>query len=142
MSVLRLILLVGETHRHALDYLTGLMGPTERKSCWQLAELAHYARPYDLQHFLSDAVWSADRIRDETCALTIKHLGSAQLTLALDETSCPKQGDHSAGVGRQYCGSTGRVENCQVGVFLDSITPVGHTLIDRELYVPLLIWLR
>ena len=111
-----------ETHRHALDYLTGLLDPTERKSCWQLAELARYARPYDLQHFLSDAVWSADRIRDETRAQAITHLGIDQIILALDETSCPKQGDHSAGVGRQYCGSTGRVENCQVGVFLDYIT--------------------
>ena len=125
-----------ETHRHALDYLTGLMSPTERKSCWQLAELAHYARPYDLQHFLSNAVWSADRIRDETRAQAITHLGIKQIILALDETGFPKQGDHSAGVGPQYCGSTGRVENCQVGVFLDYITPVGHTLIDRELYVP------
>lgn len=125
-----------ETHRHALDYLTGLLSPTERKSCWQLAELARKARPYNLQHFLCDAVWSADRIRDEIRAQAITHLGSDQIILALDETSFPKQGDHSAGVRWQYCGSTGRLENCQVGVFLDFITPVGHTLIDRELYVP------
>src|SRR5207245_8998369 len=56
--------------------------------------------------------------------------------LVLDESGCPKRGTHSAGVQRQYCGVTGRVENCQVGVFLSYVTALGHALIDRELYVP------
>ena len=57
--------------------------------------------------------------------------------MVIDETSFPKQGKKSAGVGVQYCGTTGQVENCQVGVFLSYVTAKGHTLIDRELYLPL-----
>ena len=56
--------------------------------------------------------------------------------LVLDESGFPKRGRHSAGVGLQYCGCTGRVENCQVGVFLSYVTALGHALIDRELYLP------
>jgi SRSO17 transposase len=68
--------------------------------------------------------------------VAVETLGREHVILALDETSFPKRGDHSAGVARQYCGTTGRVENCQVGVFLSWMTPRGHTLIDRELYLP------
>jgi SRSO17 transposase len=63
-------------------------------------------------------------------------LGKESALLAIDETSFPKRGDKSAGVGMQYCGTTGQVENCQVGVFLSYITASGHSLIDRELYLP------
>lgn len=89
-----------------------------------------------MQHWLSDAVWDADLLRDDLRDYAIEHLGTQQLILALDESSFPKQGRHSAGVKAQYCGSTGQVENCQGGVFLDYSTPRGHTLIDRALYVP------
>ncbi len=54
----------------------------------------------------------------------------------LDETGCPKQGMHSAGVGWQYCGTLGKVGNCQVGIFLAYVGARGHTLLDRELYLP------
>ena len=56
--------------------------------------------------------------------------------LVIDESGIPKRGKHSAGVGPQYCGISGRVENCQVGVFLSYVTALGHGLIDRELYLP------
>jgi SRSO17 transposase len=76
------------------------------------------------------------------CAMTsvptrLLHLGQESAILAIDETSFPKRGKKSAGVGVQYCGTTGRLENCQVGVFLSYVTAHGHTLIDRELYLPL-----
>ncbi len=72
------------------------------------------------------------------CARTLlPHLGNQSAMVVIDETSFPKQGKKSAGVGVQYCGPTGQVENCQVGVFLASVTAKGHTLIDRELYLPL-----
>src|SRR5438270_12361457 len=73
-----------------------------------------------------------------TCAPTsLPHLGGESAILVIDESCFPKRGDKSAGVGLQYCGTTGQVENCQVGVFLSSVTARGHALIDRELYVPL-----
>ncbi len=64
-----------------------------------------------------------------------EHLGSNEVILAVDETSFIKQGQHSVGVQVQYCGTTGHKENCQVGVFLTYISPYGHTLIERRLYL-------
>src|ERR1051326_9204599 len=94
------------------------------------------------------AVWDQDRVRDELRSLVSQVLtpparrtdASDHQTpfpvLVLDESGFPKRGRHSAGVGPQYCGRTGRVENCQVGVFLSYVTALGHALIDRELYLP------
>lgn len=125
-----------EPRQRALAYLQGLLSPMERKSSWQLAEHAHEATPYGMQHLLADAVWDADLLRDALRAYAIEYLGTQDAILALDETSFPKQGRHSAGVKSQWCGCTGQVENCQVGVFLSLVTATGHTLIDRELYLP------
>jgi len=125
-----------QPRQRALAYLKGLLSPMERKSSWQLAEHAREATPYGMQHLLADAVWDADLLRDDLRAYAIEHLGTQDTILALDETSFPKQGRHSAGVKPQWCGCTGQVENCQVGVFLSLVTATGHTLIDRELYLP------
>jgi SRSO17 transposase len=108
-----------------------------RKNGWQLAEQAGEARPDGMQRLLSNAVWDEDLVRDEVRAYVLAHLGDPQAIAAIDETSFPKQGDQSAGVAHQYCGTTKRVENCQVGVFLSYVSTKGHTLIDRELYLPL-----
>src|SRR5205085_6732067 len=85
---------------------------------------------------LSQAVWDTDGVRDDLRSYALEQLGQESAILAIDETSFPKQGKKSAGVGLQYCGTTGRVENCQVGVFLSYVTAKGHTLIDRELSLP------
>ena len=92
--------------------------------------------PYGMQRLLSQAVWDTDGVRDEVRSFALEHLGTSEAIVAIDETSFPKRGEHSAGVKKQYCGTTGQVQNCQVGVFLSYITAHGHTLIDRELYVP------
>jgi SRSO17 transposase len=76
-------------------------------------------------------------VRDDLRTYVLEQLGQESAILAIDETSFPKRGTQSAGVGLQYCGTTGQGENCQVGVFLASITARGHSLIDRELYLPL-----
>jgi SRSO17 transposase len=125
-----------EPRRRALAFLQGILSQVERKNGWQLAEHAREATPYGMQRLLSSAVWDVDRVRDELRAYALEQLGTQSVILALDETSFPKAGHHSAGVGTQYCGTTGQVENCQVGVFLSYITARGHTLIDRELYLP------
>jgi SRSO17 transposase len=67
----------------------------------------------------------------------LEHLGQETAIVVIDESSFPKRGKKSAGVQVQYCGTTGQVENCQVGVFLAYVTAKGHTLIDRELSLPL-----
>jgi SRSO17 transposase len=90
-----------------------------------------------MQRLLSQAVWDTDGVRDDLRSYALEQLGTSGAVVAIDETSFPKRGKHSAGVGVQYCGTTGQVQNCQVGVFLSYVTARGHTLIDRELYLPM-----
>ena len=137
-----------EVHRHTLLYLQAILSSIPRKNGWQIAEHARQAHPYGIQRLLSRAVWNQDGVRDELRALVGQSLNltsqrSAPLAstspfpvLVLDESGFPKRGKHSAGVGPQYCGATGRVANCQVGVFLSYVTALGHGLIDRELSLP------
>jgi SRSO17 transposase len=126
-----------EPHRRALKYLQGILSDTARKNGWQLAEHAGESRPDGMQRLLSQAKWDTEGVRDELRAYAFEHLGREAAVLVIDETSFPKQGDKSAGVSWQYCGTTGQVQNCQVGVFLSYVTSRGHALIDRELYLPL-----
>jgi SRSO17 transposase len=125
-----------EPRSRALAYLQGLLSAIERKNGWQLAEHAREATPYGMQRLLASAAWDADLVRDDQRAYVLEHLGTPRAILVLDETSFPKQGKKSAGVQQQYCGTTGQVENCQVAVFLSYVSAKGHTLIDRELYLP------
>jgi SRSO17 transposase len=126
-----------EPRRRVLGYLQGLLSSVERKNGWQLAEHAREATPYGMQRLLTSAVWNADLVRDDLRSYVLEQLGDQQAIVVIDETSFPKRGDKSAGTQVQYCGTTGQVENCQVGVFLAYVTAKGHTLIDRELYLPL-----
>ena len=135
-----------EVHQQALHYLQAVLSDVPRKNSWQIAEQARQTRPYSIQRLLSQAVWDQDACRDDVRRLVAESLlppgeppeadDAPFPVLVLDESGFPKRGRHSAGVGPQYCGLTGRVENCQVGVFLSYVTAVGHALIDRELYLP------
>ncbi len=125
-----------EPRQRVLRYLQGLRSLVERKNGWQLAEQAREATPYGMQRLLSSAVWDADLVRDDLRSHVLEQLGTHEAIVAIDETSFPKRGHKSAGVQVQYCGTTGQVENCQVGVFLSYVTAKGHSLIDRELYLP------
>jgi SRSO17 transposase len=125
-----------ETRRHLRAYLTGLLSPLERKNGWQLAEHAGDTSPYGLQHLLDRAKWDADAVCDDLQAYVRDHLGHPSGVLVIDETSFLKKGTHSVGVGLQYSGVTGKLENCQVGVFLAYVSPHGQTLYDRRLYLP------
>lgn len=125
-----------EMQERALDYLIGLLSPLERKNGWQLAEAADYPSPYSLQHLLDRAHWDADAVRDDLIDVAVEELGDPDGVLVVDETGFLKKGRHSAGVQRQYSGTAGRIENCQVGVFMAYASRHGRTLIDRELYLP------
>jgi SRSO17 transposase len=126
-----------EPRRRALAYLQGIVSNTVRKNGWQLAEHAGEARPDGMQRLLSSAVWDTHGVRDDVRGYVLGQLGQESAILVIDESGFPKRGTKSAGVGLQYCGTTGQVENCQVGVFLGYVTARGHALIDRELYLPL-----
>lgn len=125
-----------EARNRAMGYLRGLMSQVERKNSWQLAEALGRSTPYGIQHLLGRALWDADVVRDELRQYVMDHLEDDRAILVIDETGFLKKGRHSVGVARQYSGTAGRVENCQVGVFLAYVSIRGHTLIDRELYLP------
>jgi SRSO17 transposase len=125
-----------EPRQRALAYLRGLLSPAERKNSWQLAEVSGEPTPYGFQHLLGRADWEPDTVRDELRHYIIQHLGEPDAVLVIDETGFLKKGRHSAGVARQYSGTAGRIENCQIGVFLAYTSRLGHALLDRELYLP------
>jgi len=125
-----------EPRRRSAAYLRGLLAPVERKNGWQLAEAAGDATPDGVQDFLSRAQWDADAVRDDLQAYVAEHLGDEGAILVLDETGFLKKGTKSAGVQRQYSGTAGRIENCQIGVFLGYASHHGHALLDRALYLP------
>jgi SRSO17 transposase len=125
-----------EPRRRARAYLQGLLAPLERKNGWHLAEAAGDASPDGVQDFLSRMHWDADAVRDDLRAYVVEHLGDPEAVLVLDETGFLKKGNKSAGVKRQYSGTAGRIENCQIGVFLAYASRHGHALIDRALYLP------
>ena len=125
-----------EPRRRARAFVLGLVSGLRRKNCWTIAEQAGDATPDGMQHLLAAARWDADAVRDDLRGYVIEHLGSPGAVLVVDETGDVKKGKASAGVQRQYSGTAGRVENCQVAVFLSYASPAGHALIDRELYLP------
>ena len=125
-----------ETRASARSFIDGLLSGATRKTGWQLAEQAGLARPYRMQSLLGRGSWSADALRDKVREEVISTLGEPNGVLVVDETGFLKKGTHSVGVARQYSGTAGRVENCQVGVFLAYASRLGQALIDRRLYLP------
>ena len=125
-----------QSRDRVLVYLRGLLSEAKRKNSWQVAEVCGEPTPYGLQYLLSRADWDADAVRDELHTYSIQHLGDPHGVLVLDETGFLKKGRHSAGVARQYSGTVGKVDNCQIGVFLSYASPLGYVLLDRELYLP------
>jgi SRSO17 transposase len=125
-----------EPRARAIGYLRGLLGDTERKNGWQLAEHLGEATPDGVQHLLARAHWDADEVRDDLFDYVRHNLGDPDGVLVVDETGFLKKGTKSCGVARQYSGTAGRIENSQIGVFLAYAGARGQTLIDRALYLP------
>jgi SRSO17 transposase len=125
-----------EPRRRAVGYVRGLLSGTERKNGWQLAEHLGDPTPDGVQHLLARADWDADAVRDDLLGYAGEHLGHPDGVLVVDETGFLKKGTKSCGVARQYSGTAGRIENCQVGVFLGYATKKGRALVDRALYLP------
>ena len=125
-----------EPRRRAVAYVRGLLGDAERKNGWQLAEHLGEPTPDGVQHLLARADWDAEAVRDDLIGYVAGHLGHADGVLVVDETGFLKKGTKSCGVSRQYSGTAGRIENCQVGVFLGYATRHGRALLDRALYLP------
>lgn len=122
----------------ATGYVRGLLGSVERKNSWQLSEHLGREKPYGIQRLLGRASWKADDVRDELLRYAVEHLvrPGDRGVLIVDETGFLKKGDKSVGVQRQYSGTAGRIENCQIGVFLALSSSRGRALVDRALYLP------
>lgn len=125
-----------EARQRAMTYVHGLLSPIDRKNSWQLAESVGHATPYGFQHLLGRADWDADAVGAELRQYVTAHLGDPEAIVVLDETGFLKKGRMSAGVARHYSGTAGRIENSQIGVFASYVSSKGHTLIDRDLYLP------
>lgn len=125
-----------EPRGHAIAYVRGLLSGAERKNSWTLSEQAGDATPDGMQRLLSTADWDPDLVRDDLRSYVVEHLAEPGGVLVLDESGFLKKGRRSAGVARQYSGTAGRIENCQIGVFLTYATSAGRTFLDRELYLP------
>jgi SRSO17 transposase len=125
-----------EVRARARRYLEGLLGRVERKNGWQLAEQSGERHPRGIQRLLDGARWDAEAVRDDLRAYVVEHLGAPGAVLVVDETGFLKKGTKSVGVQRQYSGTAGRRENCQVAVFLCYAGARGRAFLDRALYLP------
>ena len=125
-----------EARARAGRYLAGLLGAVERRNGWQLAEHLGERTPDGVQRLLRTARWDADAVRDDLRAYVVEHLGDPEAVLIVDETGFLKKGTKSVGVARQYSGTAGRIENCQIGVFLAYASAKGRAFLDRALYLP------
>jgi SRSO17 transposase len=129
------------SRKHVEQYLRGLLAPIERKNGWTIAEYVGEKEPKAMQRFLNLAQWDADALRDLVCDYTIEHLNDPQGILVADPAGFAKKGRKSAGVQRQYSGTLGRIDNCQIATFLAYVTTRrDRVLIDRELYIPKDSW--
>jgi SRSO17 transposase len=124
------------TRLAAQQYVRGLASLVERKNSWQLAEHAGHRTPDRLQRLLSSAAWDEPGVRDDVRDWAVRALADQEAVLVADDTGFLKKGRSSAGVQRQYSGTAGRIENCQIGVFLAYATGLGRLLLDAELYLP------
>lgn len=120
---------------HAKCYLAGLLSSVERKNVESIAYL-HDQDRRGLQGFIGTARWEHQPLLDELAIQVGKELGEPNAVLVFDPSGFPKKGSHSVGVGRQWCGRLGKLDNCQVGVYLGYVAREEHTLVDCRLYLP------
>jgi len=131
-----------ESRRHAEQYVRGLLAPIQRKNGWTIAEYVGEAEPKALQRFLNVSPWDVDKLLELNRDYVMEHLASPAAILVADPTGFAKKGTKSVGVQRQYSGTLGRIDNCQIATFLGYVTPEhDRALIDRRLYLPEESWL-
>ena len=112
------------------------MAKIERRNGWQIAEEIGDKTPDRTQRLLYRSHWDWDGARDELQYFVIETFGDENGIGIVDETGFLKKGDCSVGVKRQYSGTAGKVENCQIGTFLSYATPSSHVFLDRRLHLP------
>ena len=125
-----------EPRAHFFDYMVGPLSSLERKSIEPIALHVEGGTIRGLQRFLSDVRWDEEQMRWNYHQLVADAMGEPDGVLMVDETGFVKKGHDSVGVARQYCGTRGKVENCQVGVFAAYASRQGYALVDKRLFLP------
>ena len=125
-----------ESRDHFFQYMVGQFSELERKSIEPIALSVEEGNVRAMQRFISDAEWDDEEILSKYRNLVNEDMGSSDGVLIFDETGFIKKGNDSAGVAKQYCGTVGKVENCQVGVFAAYASPSGYALLDKRLFIP------
>ena len=125
-----------EPRRRVRNFVRGLLAPLPRKNCWTIAEHAGDTGPDGMQDLLTRVKWDDAAVRADVREFVGQHLGDAEAVLVIDETGDLKKGRHTVGVQRQYSGTAGKIENCQVAVHLAYATTAGHAMLDTALYLP------
>jgi SRSO17 transposase len=125
-----------ENHAHAVRFVHGLFDGQDRRNTENIAEAVAGGVPRTLQKFITQGCWDAGKVLGEVRAHVTEVLGDEKGTVNIDETGFPKKGKKSVGVKRQYSGTLGRVDNCQIGVFANYCSSQGHAFIDRRLFLP------
>lgn len=125
-----------ESREHFFKYMAGQFSELERKSIEPIALSVENGNVRALQRFISDAPWDDNKICHKFRSLVLEDMGSADGALIFDESGFVKKGQESVGVARQYCGSVGKVDNCQIGVFAAYVSEHGYSLVDKRLYIP------
>jgi SRSO17 transposase len=130
-----------ESKKHFEQYVQGLLAPIARKNGWTIAEYVGESEPKALQRFLNLTPWDADVLLERNREYAMEHLADPGGILVADPTGFPKKGTKSVGVQRQYSGTLGRIDNCQIATFLGYVTGArDRVLLDRRLYVPEKSW--
>lgn len=124
----------------ANSYLVGLLMPLANKNCWSIAEETGAANPQPHQRLLRTARWDEHQLCQARRSFIVDHYGSPDGMLLLDETGILKDGADSVGVHRQYTGTAGKLENCQVAVFAAYASEKGRILMDTRLFLPDEAW--
>jgi SRSO17 transposase len=131
-----------ESKKHAAQYLRGLLSPLGRKNGWTIAEHVGEPSPVALQRFLHLSPWDADALLAVNREYAMEHLADPDAIVVADPTGFAKKGVKSVGVQRQYSGTLGRIDNCQIATFLAYVTPARErVLLDRRLYMPEKTWM-
>src|SRR5262247_2820482 len=129
-----------EPRAHFFDYMVGQLSPLARKSIEPMALHIEGGTIRGMQRFISDVHWDEEQMRWNYHQLVAEEMGEPDGILMFDETGFVKKGTASVGVARQYCGTLGKVENCQVGVFAGYASRQGYALVDKRLFLPEAWW--
>jgi SRSO17 transposase len=124
-----------EQRRHAAEYMTGLLSKLPRKSGEAIAYLHDHHRQ-GLQNFVGQVPWDDKPLLATLARQVGREIGQPDAVIVFDPSAFAKKGAKSAGVARQWCGRLGKIENCQVGVYMAYISRGEHALVDTRLYLP------